>query len=225
MLQNHIQPIEETSRTISRMVHERIRTAILKGALSPGAILDQKTLARDLNTSIVPVREALRKLESEGFVQIVPRRGAYVTEVSVEDMENLYQARAILEGQTAYQAAPLLTEGDIRKLEGLCAKMSSALHQEDYAAFTQLNRQFHFVIYDAVGNSYVSNMIAGLWELAERYRYRYTFFKDQADTIQAEHNAILEACQKRDSSTLQEAIVYHLNRTLSGIRTFIEQDL
>src|SRR5262245_2400175 len=114
-----IQPIEDSSKTISNLAQERIRDAILQGVLPPGSRIDQNQLARDLNTSLVPVREALKKLESEGFVQIIPRRGAFVTEVSMEDMEDLYYGRWILEGEAGFHAAPKLKDSQLKQLETL----------------------------------------------------------------------------------------------------------
>ena len=221
MLEKRIQPIEDSTKTISNIAQERIRAAILEGVLPPGSRIDQNQLARDLNTSLVPVREALKKLESEGFVQIVPRRGAFVTGVSLEDLEDLYRARMIVEGEMGYQAAPHITEDDLRRLHHIYDQMGNALQNEDYDKFTRLNRQFHFVIFDRVGSTYLSRMIAGLWELAERYRYRSTLLKDRANLIQVEHRAMLDACEKRDSAALRDTIIYHARETLNGIRTFL----
>jgi DNA-binding GntR family transcriptional regulator len=224
MIANRIQPIEDSNKTISAMAQERIRAAILEGVLPPGSRIDQNQLAKDLNTSLVPVREALKKLEAEGFVQIIPRRGAFVTNTSLEDMEDLYFARSILEGQAGYHAASRLNDADLKKLDTLYQQMNEALDRHDYNAFSQLNRQFHFIIYDSAGSAYLSNMIGGLWDLAERYRYRYVFFKDRSAIIQAEHKAILDASYARDSKALRESIIYHMNQTLKGIRSFVEQN-
>ncbi len=224
MTQNRIQPIEESKKTIAAIVQDRIRTAILEGVLTAGSRIDQNRLANDLNVSLVPVREALKKLEGEGFVQIIPRRGAFVTESSLKDMEDLYFARRILEGEAAYHAAEKLRDADLRELDRLMPLMTSALAEQDYAGFTALNHRFHFVIYDAVESNHLSNIIAGLWELAERYRYRYVFLSDRAAVIQAEHQRILDACHARDPVRLREAIVDHMNQTFLGLRAYIEQN-
>ena len=221
MKPNRLQPIEENKKTIAAMVQERIRQAIMDGILAAGSRIDQNQLAADLNVSIVPVREALKKLEAEGFVQIIPRRGAFVTDTSLDDMEDLYFARALMEGQAAYHAAEKLTDADLARLDRLMVEMGSALEAHDYAGFMRSNHEFHFLIYDAAGSRHLSNMIANLWELAERYRYRYIFFKDQGAIIQAEHRAILDACHARDSKRLRDAIVYHMQQTLAGVKSYI----
>ena len=224
MSQNRIQPIEESKKTIAAIVRDRIRAAILEGVLPAGSRIDQNRLASDLNVSLVPVREALKKLEGEGFVQIIPRRGAFVTEASLKDMEDLYFARNILEGEVAFHAAGKLTDDDLDALDRLMPRMTEALAAQDYPRFTELNRQFHFIIYNAAGSAYLSNMIAGLWELAERYRYRYIFMSDRSSVIQAEHQSILDACHARDGERLREAIVYHMNQTFLGIRAYISSN-
>ncbi|MEZ4671722.1 MAG: GntR family transcriptional regulator [Anaerolineae bacterium] len=224
MLNKQIKPIEDMNKTVSSMAQERIRDAILEGILRPGTRIDQNQLAKDLNTSLVPVREALKKLEGEGFVQIIPRRGAFITETSTKDMEDLYFARSILEGQAGYHAAPNLTQSDLDRLDSIHDQVGTSLKTHDFAAFTHLNREFHFTIYDAAGSKYLAGMIASLWDLAERYRYRYVFFKDQGSVIQAEHKQILDACHAHDSRALREAIIFHMNQTLNGIRSFVEHN-
>lgn len=216
-----IQPIEDTKKTIAGIVQERIRDAILTGTLPAGSRIDQAKLAQDLNVSLVPVREALKRLEGEGFVQIIPRRGAFVTATSVKDMEELYFARAILEGQAAYHAADKLTEREFARLQDLVQTMDAALQTHDYIGFNEANRAFHFTIYEANQNSYLMNMIASMWDLAERYRYRYLVLRDQSDVIQREHEIILDACRRRDAAALRDAIVTHMNRTFEGIRSHL----
>lgn len=216
-----IAPIEDTKKTIAALVEERIREAILSGALAAGSRIDQYQLAEDLNISIVPIREALKKLEAEGFVQIVPRRGAFVTQTSISDMEELYFARAAVEGQAAYHAAEKLTDADLEKLDQLMAAMHKSLDAHDYTAFMETNREFHFVIYRAAGSRYLTDMIGSLWDLAERYRFRYVFLRDQGPIIQAEHQAILDACKAHSKPALRDAIIFHMNQTLAGVKGYL----
>lgn len=221
MIQNRIQPIEDTKKTITAMVQERVRQAILDGVLPAGLRIDQNQLASDLNVSLVPVREALKTLEGEGFVQIIPRRGAFVTQASMDDMGDLYFTRQILEGQAAYHAATKLTDEQLAALDKLFDKMGAALGEHNYHSFMIDNRQFHFIIYDAAESRYLTNLIASMWELAERYRYRYMFLKDQGEIIQSEHRTILDACHARDSKALRDAIIYHMEQTLVGVRNYL----
>jgi DNA-binding GntR family transcriptional regulator len=224
VIQNRIQPIEDSKKTVTSMVQERVRQAILDGVLPAGSRIDQNQLANDLNVSLVPVREALKMLEGEGFVQIIPRRGAFVTEASIPDMEDLYFTRQLLEGQAAYHGAEKLTDAHLKRLEELYQAMDRALSQHDYPGFMVYNRAFHFVIYDAPGSRYLSNLISGLWDLSERYRYRYMYLKDQGTEVQREHRAILEACRRRDARELRNAIIQHMQHTLVSIRDYITRE-
>lgn len=223
-MSNRIQPIEDSKKTVTAMVQERVRQAILEGILPAGSRIDQNQLAADLNVSLVPVREALKMLEGEGFVQIIPRRGAFVTEASLADMEDLYFTRQILEGQAAYHGAEKLTDADLRHLEDLYQRMEQALHEHDYPGFMECNREFHFVIYDAPGSRHLSSLIDGLWDLSERYRYRYMYLKDQGQDVQREHRLILEACKKRDARELRNTIIQHMQHTLNSIRDYIRRE-
>jgi DNA-binding GntR family transcriptional regulator len=218
---NQIEPIENCNKTISAMVRDRIRQAITLGILPSGSRIDQARLAEDLDVSIVPVREALKLLEGEGFVQIIPRRGAFVTETSPDDMQELYDARAIIEGEAAYHAAPRLTDEHIARLEGLYGCMDAALKNRDSAEFKRNNRAFHFTIYDAAGNNHLSSIIAGLWDLAERYRFRHLMFEAQAASLQAEHRAMLAACRSHDAEGLRSALVEHLQQTFTVLKEHV----
>ena len=221
MMHEGIKPIEDSKKTIAAIVQDRIREAILYGTLAAGSRIDQSQLASALNVSLVPVREALKKLEAEGFVQIIPRRGAFVTKTSPTDMEELYFARQILEGQAAYHGAENLTDEALARLSVLMEKMGEALKTHDLVTFMHCNHDFHFTIYEAAGNRYLLNMISGLWELAERYRYRYMFLRDQGQAIQSEHQAILDACYARDKARLRDAIAYHMHQTLAGVKAYM----
>ncbi len=224
-MKNRLPAITDSMKTVSGIAQERIREAILRGTLLPGSRIDQNQLAQELNTSLIPVREALKKLESEGFVQIIPRRGAFVVDISLTDLEHLYEARQLIEGQVAYEAASHLTDADTARLSKLAIELQEALNRDDYDDFTRLNHEFHFVLYNAPGNKYLSEMIAGLWELAERYRYRYMFVRDQHDMINAEHQAILDAALVRNAELLRTAIERHIQQTLKGVRALAAKDI
>jgi DNA-binding GntR family transcriptional regulator len=220
---SNLKPIEANKKTIAAIVEARIRDAILAGELAPGSRIDQVKLAETLDVSLVPVRESLKKLEAEGFVQIVPRRGAFVTNTSTHDMEELYHARQIIEGEAAYHAVENLTSDDLEHLDSLMAQMGEALKKHDFHTFMTCNRSFHMAIYQAGGNRHLINVISSLWDLAERYRYRYMYLHDQGATIQAEHQMILDACRARDKDALRDLCILHMQHTLEGIKRFVEQ--
>jgi DNA-binding GntR family transcriptional regulator len=221
VIQPHIEPIEDSKKTVAAIVQDRIRQAIFDNVLPAGSRIDQNQLATDLHVSLVPLREALKALESEGFVRIIPRRGAFVTETSYADMEDLYFTRQILEGQAAMHAAARLTPADLEQLDALCVGMKMALTDGDRAEFLRLNRDFHMTIYAASGSRYLLNMIRSLWTLSERYRYHYIYIANHGEQIIAEHEAIRLACHAGDAHCLQAAILSHMQQTLDTVRDYL----
>ncbi len=99
-----------------------------------------------------------------------------------------------------------------------CKTMEMVLQKHDFTTFIGLNRQFHFTIYQAAGSDHLMNTIISLWDLSERYRYRYMFIQDQGQAIKREHQAILECCKAHNGDRLREKTIYHLHQTLLGIK-------
>jgi DNA-binding GntR family transcriptional regulator len=139
-------------------------------------------------------------------------------------MDDLYFTRQIIEGQAAYHAVDHLTDANLEHLETLYKAMDRALLDHDFPGFMAYNRDFHFVIYNASNSRYLSNLITGLWDLAERYRYRYLLLRDQGQAIQREHRVILDACHQRDAKALRNAIITHMQHTLKSLRTHIASE-
>lgn len=210
-------PIEDTRRTLAAQVVERIRQAILDQSLPPGSRINQYKLAEDLEVSLVPVREALKVLESEGLVSITPRRGAFVTEISLSDLDELYFARKLLEGEAIALACPHLTEADFAALAELMTAMRDSTDAADIRAFMLGNREFHMRIYAAAGNRYLLQTIEKLWEHSELYRFRYMFVLRNAEIVHHEHTEIFAACRAGDADRARLLIHAHIWHTRSGI--------
>lgn len=216
-------PIEDGRKTLAAHVHERIRDAILTQTIKPGMRLDQIQLAESLNVSLAPVREALKSLEAEGLVTIIPRRGAFVTESSIADLDELYFARTLIEGETIYHAVPHLTTADIHGLEELVSQMKQAADQ-DISSYIHLNREFHLRIYNALNNQHLNQVIRNLWERSELYRYRYMLGVHNTERVHAEHEAILEACRKRDQTAAREAAMMHIRNTQQELHDYLQAE-
>jgi len=213
------------NKTIAQQVKESIRMLILHQQLSPGERIDQNALADQLNVSLVPVREALKTLESEGLVKIIPRRGAFVTEVSPAHLNDLYRARQLIEGEAAYHALEALTDEDVEQLRHLSNGMRQATDQKNINEFMQLNRQFHMTIYRRVGSKHYLDMVTRLWERSELYRYRYMFVLKNAESAHQDHEAIMQACEARDQAKVKELIVSHIQHTLDGLHEEVKNHL
>lgn len=213
------------NKTIAQQVKESIRMLIMHQKLSPGERIDQNALAEQLSVSLVPVREALKTLEAEGLVKIIPRRGAFVTEVSPDHLNDLYRARQLIEGEAAYHALEALTEEDIEQLHQLNQGMRQATDEENINGFMQLNRQFHMTIYRRVGSKHYLDMVTRLWDRSELYRYRYMFVLKNAENAHRDHEAIIQACETRDQAKVKQLIVAHIQHTLDGLHEEVKNHL
>lgn len=212
-------PIEDSRRTLAAQVQERVREAILKQMLKPGDRIDQNKLADELQVSMAPVREALKGLEAEGLVTIQPRRGAFVVEVSISDMDDLYFTRQLIEGEAIFLAVPLLKENDFAELQRMIDLMREATATGDITTYIDYNRHFHLHIYAALENQHLLQVIQMLWERSELYRYRYMFMTRDHERIHLEHDAILDACRKGDqvlAKTLAKEHIFLTQRALDG---------
>jgi len=206
------------NKTIAQQVKQSIRLLILHQKLTPGERIDQNSLAEQLNVSLVPIREALKTLEAEGLVNIVPRRGAFVTEVTPDHLLDLYRARQLIEGEAAFHALEQLNNEDMHRLRELDQNMRQATDDKNINQFMELNRQFHMTIYRRVGSKHYLDSIIRLWDRSELYRYRYMFILKNADNAHRDHEAIIQACEARNPAHVKELIVAHIQHTLDGLQ-------
>jgi len=224
MISKTFVPIEDSRRTLAAQVQERIREAILKQTLKAGERIDQNKLAEELQVSMAPIREALKGLEAEGLVTIQPRRGAFVVEVSITDLDKLYFTRSLIEGEAIYHAIPLLTEADFTELQEMIDAMRRATDIDDISTYISLNHQFHVRIYNVLDNPHLLQVIQTLWERSELYRFRYMFMTRDRESIHQEHEGILEACRKRDQKLAKERAQEHITLTQRGLHDQLKGD-
>jgi len=203
--------------TVTEFVVNSIRERILAGYYVAGARLDQQTLIGDLGVSLIPVRESLRKLEAEGFVQIHPHRGAFVAELSITDLKEIYLVREVLEETATQMAVPNLSAQKLDDLAALIEKMERATDANDYAQLFNLNREFHFTIYEASDNSLLIQMIGGLWDRSRRYRQLYTHLPKRASQALVEHKEIYLACKVGNYVSAGTAVRNNVRQTTVGI--------
>ncbi len=224
MISKSFVPIEDNRRTLAAQVQERIREAILKQTLKAGERIDQNKLAEQLQVSMAPIREALKGLEAEGLVTIQPRRGAFVVELSITDMDNLYFTRGLIEGEAIYHAVPYLTDADFTELQEMIAAMRHATNIGDISTYIALNHRFHVHIYSVLDNTHLMQVIQTLWERSELYRFRYMFMTRDTESIHQEHDGILEACRLRDQKLAKERAQEHIYLTQRGLHDQLKGD-
>jgi DNA-binding GntR family transcriptional regulator len=215
---------ENPQRTITEQVLARLRDMILTGALVPGSRIDQNDLARRFGVSVVPVREALARLQSSGLVRIIPHRGVFVEELSAEELIDIYSVREVLEEQAARLAADRLTDADVEAIERIAQQSEAAAYANDYEVFLQLNNEFHFTIYRAAHRRHLFQIIQRLWDQSARYRrLQLHAFPDRAIASLLEIQAIVAACRRRDADALGYMVRYKVHQTIVGLLEKIPQ--
>ncbi|HIQ96880.1 MAG TPA: GntR family transcriptional regulator [Candidatus Limivivens merdigallinarum] len=199
------------------VVFNTLRQAILKGELKPGERLMEIQLAKKLGVSRTPVREAIRKLELEGLVLMIPRKGAEVAEITRQDLEDVLEVRAALEELAVKDACSHITDEQLEELQKAADGFQESLESDDLIASVQADMNFHEVIYGATNNKRLMQILNNLRE--QMYRYRMEYLKDKSthQMLVDEHDAILGALKKHDKSKAGAAIRIHIDNQKTSI--------
>lgn len=207
------------AKTLQQAVAEDLRDAILRGRLTGGARLTQTDIATGYGVSPIPVREALRQLESEGLVKSAPHRGAVVASLSQEELRDLYDIRIALESLATRLAIPRAESGDFAKLESLYSRMNS---ERDPSRWLDLNFEFHRTLYAPCYRPHLSSLIDTLRRNTERYLRVGAKSADRLRAAQVEHRRILQAYREKDESAATSALQEHLQNTLKTLLGLLE---
>lgn len=199
-----------------------LRSDILTGALGPGDQIVQESLAERYGVSRVPLREALKTLESEGQVAYYPHRGYFVAELSVADLLEVYRLRALLEAEAIRAAVPTLGDDDVEALAELVALVDTAAASGDVIAMTAANRRFHFALFDAAGMPRLSRLLRQLWEATDAYRALYFQARANRARVATEHAAMVAALRRRDAEALVRLHDEHRDNSVDAVRAVLE---
>ena len=203
-IQNHI-PLRE-------MVYEELKMQILTGAIVPGTRMMEVELAETMGVSRTPIREAIRKLEKEGLVIIRPRRGAYASSISTQDMLEILEVRQNMEGLAAYFAASRMTPDQLDTLKQLSDKYNEAVNAGNTEDMIEYDTKFHRCIVDSCNNKVLVQMIEQLQEMVLRFRYIYYDTFRRAENMPEEHQAIYDAIACGDEDAARAAADVHIDR-------------
>ncbi len=209
----------EKLTTRKDLVAEALRDSILRGAFAPGEKLDQQRIADDLAVSRSPVREALRTLDAEGLITLIPNRGAVVTERSLTELKELYATRALVEGAAIERAAASMTDRILALVENI---LDDADKTDDFEELLVLNNQFHMLTYSAVAQPFLTGFIQQLRNMAAPYNRLYLDLLGTKDRAWQDHRRIYEACRKRDGARAKAEIHRHLEHVIRAIARSIE---
>lgn len=206
-------------RTREEFVADKLREAILRGYLKPGERLDENELAGLLNVSRSPVRHALRTLAAEGLVEVYPHRGAMVTELLPEELEEIYLIRGILEGIAARLAAPKMDADRIATLRTILEELNKT---KDLDRWLELNFRFHETIYVAANRPRLLSIIENLRNTAAPYIRQLIASPEHRQETRRSHQRIFEACEKRDGVLAQKETQKHLKASCDGVLVCVE---
>ncbi|OBI56813.1 GntR family transcriptional regulator [Mycobacterium sp. E787] len=204
-----------------RLIANALRAAIVDGTLAPGAPLRQDAIARHFSVSAIPVREALRQLESEGWARVEMNKGATVAPLSADEAREVYEMRAALESLAIGLAIPAHTPASLRRAETLCEAASAETEPSLYVA---RNEAFHTSLYEPADRPQLLAMIALLHERGERYlrlKFGLPSYKGQSDR---EHAALLSAVRRRDVANAQALVSRHLLDTGELLYRVLSED-
>lgn len=201
------------TRTSVDQVYTRTRQAILSGEYAPGSPLRLKELAETNDVSLIPVREALRLLESEKLVESVPNKGARVAALAIDDVRSAYEARIVLEVEALRRAYEHLTAEDLEAARELATSMVDEFQHGRHEAGFELHRKLHFSLYEPSNSDWILYFISLMWDHTERYRRMATEIRHDPDGIGHEHLAVLEALEDRDEGRALASLKAHLEHT------------
>ncbi|MGQ9558623.1 MAG: GntR family transcriptional regulator [Desulfurispora sp.] len=221
MTEPRLVPIKlDNYKPLREMVFESLREAIIQGRLKPGERLMEIQLAEEMGVSRTPVREAIRKLELEGFVVMVPRKGAYVAGISVKDIVDVFEVRAALEALAAGLAAERATEEELEELERSLVQISEVTGREDIDALVETDINFHELIYRACRNERLVQILTHLKEQITRFRTTSLSQPGRSKHAVEEHRKIVEAISDRNvelASTLAREHIENAEQSLLNV--------
>ncbi len=203
-------------------VYEALRKDIIDGRLKPGQKIIMSEVAKEFGLSDIPVREAIRRLESEGYVHFTPHVGAIVSELDGDKIIELYLIRMELESLATRLAVPHVTSKDIDFLIKKNQEMALAIQAQKLEKLGALNKEFHLRIYRAAPYPTLTQLIEDLWEKMERTQCVFSFVPERAVESVEEHKKIIEALKAKDTKLAEQLVKNQKSFTMGALQRFIK---
>ncbi len=184
-------------RTLSSAIVERLRQTILDGTHAAGTQLRQDHLAENFGVSRIPVREALFQLESEGLVRIIPHKGAIVSGLSLDEINDVFDLRAMLEPRLLAWSAPMLDAADLEGLDEIQAIFRAAIAAREVATYGELNARFHTALYARANLPRSLLIVTGLLQTSDRYTRLQLSSREAMIRAESEHAELIALCRSR----------------------------
>jgi DNA-binding GntR family transcriptional regulator len=201
-------------RALYEEVAELLRQRIFRRELEPGSWIDELKLAEEYGISRTPLREALKVLAAEGLVTMKVRRGAYVTEVSDQDLSEVYHLLSLLESDAAAVVAERATPAQRKELQALHRELEGAV--KDREKFFAVNERFHMRLLELAGNRWRNQMVADLRKVMKLNRHNSLLKSGRIEESLAEHRAVMEAIAKKDAAAAMQRMREHFANGLEA---------
>lgn len=214
----------ENYKPLRELVFEHIKHAIITGELKPGERLMEVQLAEKLGVSRTPVREAIRKLELEGLVVMVPRKGAFVSDVSLKDIIDVFEVRETLEGLASYLAAERITKEEIENLNEILNKTKENVEKGDSRGIIECDVKFHDAVFNASRNEKLIQIMANLQEHIHRFRIIYVNMAERANKLVEEHGELLQAIKTGNAQKAKKLAIKHVENIQNEVIKELSQD-
>ena len=216
-----LKPVDiSKTASASSIVFEALRKAIVEGDLEVGQPLRQDDIARMFNTSRIPVREAISRLEEQGLVKTQRYRGAVVSGLSAEEAAEIFDLRALIEPEIIRRSVPLMTAQGLRRARGFCEDFSNS---NDPMAWGDLNRDFHSELYAASGLKYHLDVVDNAMDRVDRYLRAQLVLSDGMERANREHLGMLEACEKRDADLAAMRTAEHIRGAKDSLLEHLDE--
>lgn len=199
-------------------VYEQIREDILSGRYEQNTELKEAAIGAELGVSRTPVREALRQLELEGLVNIIPNRGAYVNKITVQDVRDIYVIRSMLEGLCARWATEHITKEQLERMEETLCLSEYHTQKENYDKLYELDSLFHEQLYSAGGSRILNHVLSDFHDYVKQARKASIASEGRSVKSTREHRAIFEAIKAGDADQAEELARLHIRHTIESIR-------
>jgi len=208
--------------TVAEQAADAIRRKIIGGELPEGFQLRQDALAAELGISRIPVREALVQLEGEGLVRIVPHKGAVVSEMSIEEISELFMLRSLLEPLLLKKSAPKLTPADFAQLDAILAEYKEELHAQHPARWGELNTRVHNLLMSRADQPRTSAIVTTLLRQTDRYtRLQLSLSAESCRRAEAEHEELVQLCKTGEVRAAASLLKRHIEHARAELEKFV----
>ncbi len=208
-------------KTRTEAVLDLIKEDILSGVLKSGEPLRQSSLAEKYQVSRIPIREALLQLESQGLVRMEAHKGAVVTEISIQEIDELFQLRAILEPHILESAIPNMDKECFVRCDEILSKLENALdNKQDIDQWSEYNFEFHNTLYQPANLQHTLDLISTLNTRSDRYIRLQLLYTDGIDKAEKDHRDLLQFCQEKKIKQATKLLFKHINDANRDIKQF-----